>query len=206
MNMLLPTLKRLRFFGRNKNLAIYLTKWRTSPLTYTPSQAKEAGWKHDTYEELVCDDRTGHLFQRAGELLRTYQFYPHTIMSHASDFSAENRSAQVGDRICQRIKLFHPFGLPILDVLTMNEVTHITDEPTCQGMGYTSTAKHDEVGFWSARIEWRTNKQLVLVIESVSRPAKHMPAFLHPLTRTIQLRAHRQGIQTFKQRVCQEYK
>lgn len=203
--MMSSTYPRMRFFGRDKNLAHYLTAWRDSPLTYTLEQANQAGWKRDYYEEQICVDSTGRLFQRAADLLKQYAFYPASVMSHHADFAQANRSAQVNDRVCQRIKVLNLAGLPLLDILTMNEITQIINEPTKQGLGYTSTTAHDEVGHWSAWVEWRDKKQVVLIVESISRSAAHVPIALRPLTRRIQLRAHKLGIQAFKQRIFREY-
>jgi uncharacterized protein (UPF0548 family) len=120
-----------------------------------------------------------------------YRFYPPDVMMHTSDFDQQRRRMKTGDHIVQRIRI-----LPGLDVLTMNEVMRMTDESRSAGFAYATTAKHDEVGQWSADVTLDDAGALHLRIHSVGKA--NLPFFMKPFARWIQLRAHRRGIAAFK--------
>lgn len=113
-------------------------------------------------------------------------------MVHVSDFSRENRRMRAGDRIVQRIRAVRG----VADVLTMNEVVSVTYARRCSGFAYATTTKHDEIGQWSAQVQWRDDDSLWLVIDSYGWP--NVPPFLQAAARRTQLRAHRRGIENFK--------
>jgi uncharacterized protein (UPF0548 family) len=130
-----------------------------------------------------------------------YHFYPETLMHHVSDFSRENRWLRVGDRLVQRIHGFRPFGIPILDGITMNEIYAVIDEPRRKGFTYVTTQAHSERGEWSPTVEWRASGDLYLTIHVLSRLAYDVPAWQLRRIRKLQTGAHRQGIEAFKRRV-----
>jgi hypothetical protein len=183
------------------NDARYLDLWRNAPLTYTPGQPIDATWHIDHHEDVIAPDCTPELFERAGDLLLRYQFYPPSLMHHVSDFSRENRHMRPGDRIVQRIHGFPVFGFPLVDGITMNEVIKVIDEPRRKGFTYVTTAAHVELGEWSAQVEWRDDGALVLTIDATARLAYHMPRIMIPHARKRQLRAHDLGMEAFKNAV-----
>lgn len=183
-------LSRLSLFGNAAQDSRLLADWRTVPLTYSAGQAVR-GAHIDHHEQQLAAAAGLALFQRAADHLLRYHFYPPDVMLHTSDFGLQQRHMRVGDRIVQRIR-----AVPGLDVLTMNEVTAVNDEPHYAGFTYTTTARHDEIGQWSAQVDWRDDNALVLTIDSVGRAA--VPAVLMPIARYIQLRAHRRGIAHFR--------
>lgn len=179
----------------------YLDIWNNAPLSYRHGQPVDSGWRVDAYELSLGKDENGRLFRKAADLLMRYQFYPHDVMSHVSDFGVWDRWAQVGDRIVQRIHLFSLFGLPILDVIAMNEVRHVITEPRRYGLTYVTVDTHVQQGEWSACIQWRDDNHLILTIKSISKPTPEEPARNYRFMRSLQKSAHQRGLQHFKQAV-----
>ncbi len=186
------------WFGKGRqNDAQLLQEWRTAPLTYTPEQDLDENWNVDRYEVILGQDASGNLFRRAAQLTLRNQFYPPEVMSSVSDFGLVGRSVQPGDRVVQRIRIFQYRGIPILEVLTMNEITHVVDEPRQAGFTYTTTTAHSEIGEWSPLVEWRENGEVALVINVVSRSYPGSSSFSRRFTRRMQLRAHKLSIENF---------
>lgn len=182
--------------GRSKD-AQYLSLWRNATLTYTPDQEIDHNWNVDRYDIILGQDGSGALFERAAQLTQNNQFYPSRVMKAVSDFSLEDRPVRVGDRVLQRIRLFQYNTLPILEVLTMNEITEVINEPRRAGFTYTTTTRHSEIGEWSPHVEWRPDGEVVLIIEVVSRARPGTSALARRFTRQMQLRAHRLSIENF---------
>lgn len=186
------------WFGRgSQNDARFLQDWRSAPLTYSPEQDLDENWFVDRYEAILGVDPSGALFRRAAQLALHNQFYPPQVMTTVSDFNLVGRSVQIGDRILQRIRVLLYHGRPIMEVLTMNEITQVIDEPRRAGFTYTTTSAHSEIGEWSPTVEWRENGEVALVIGVVSRSRPGASLFSRRLTRQMQLRAHRLSIQNF---------
>jgi uncharacterized protein (UPF0548 family) len=121
-------------------------------------------------------------------------FYPNDIMEHTSDFSVHDRRMRAGDRIVQRIRVPGLRGL--VNVLTMNEVVGVIDEPRCASFAYATTAQHDEIGQWSARLDWPDDRSLWLTVHSYGWPS--VPWFMRAWGRRFQLHAHQRGITNFR--------
>ncbi|MBK8904704.1 MAG: DUF1990 family protein [Anaerolineaceae bacterium] len=177
----------------------YLDIWNGTALSYQPGQPIDASWHVDSYELLLGTDEEGRLFRKAADLLMRYQFYPHDVLSHVSDFGLWNRWAQVGDRIVQRIHLFSLFGKPVVDVIAMNEVRQVITEPRRYGFTYVTVETHVEQGEWTACLEWDPDNQLRLAVHTISRPSPEEPARNYSFMRTLQKSAHQRGLQHFKQ-------
>lgn len=184
-----------------KNDDHLLDEWHSAPLTYKPGQTLDSSWHTDHHEEIITPSATPEQFARARDLLLRYQFYPLSLMHHVSDFSRANRLMRPGDRIVQRIHGFRILSVPAVDCITMNEVTDVIDEPRRAGFTYITTAAHVEMGEWSARIDWKLDGALILTIDATSRLAYHMSQAFAARSRKLQLRAHHQGIESFKQAV-----
>ncbi len=182
----------------------YLQTWREAPLTYSSDQEIDFNWNVDRYEIILGKDNSGQLFQRAAELTLHNQFYPAEVMSTVSDFSRENRKVRPGDRVVQRISLLEYKGIPILDVLTMNEISEVIQEPRRAGFTYITTAAHSEIGEWSPLVEWRDNGEVVLVIDVISRIRPGVSSLARRFARRMQLRAHKLSIQNFLARLSRE--
>lgn len=186
------------WFGRGQQQdGQYLQAWRDAPVTYVAEEATGANWSADRYEVILGKDSTGSLFQRAAELTLHNRFYPREVMAAVSDFSQEDRTVRPGDRVLQRIPVLVYEGQPVVEILTLNAVCEVIQEPRRAGFTYVTTAAHSEVGEWSPRVEWRENNEVALVIEIVSRPRPGLPAFIQQFTRQMQLRAHKLSIQNF---------
>jgi uncharacterized protein (UPF0548 family) len=186
------------WFGRDQEKdAQYLQKWRSAPLTYSPDQEINENWNIDRYEIILGQDPSGDLFQRAARLTLRNQFYPPEVMTTVSDFSSSGRSVQPGDRVVQRIRIFQYRGRPILEVMTMNEITEVIQEPRRTGFTYTTTSAHAEIGEWSPIVEWRENGEVALVISVVSRARPGASRYSRVFSRKIQLRAHKLSIRNF---------
>ena len=179
----------------------YLDIWNNMALSYQPGQPLDASWHEDNYELVLGMDEDGRLFRKAADHLMRYQFYPHDVLSHTSDFSLWNRWAQVGDRIVQRIHLFSLLGKPILDVIAMNEVRQVITEPRRYGFTYVTVATHVEQGEWTACLEWDPDNQLRLTVHAISRPAPDEPSRNYSFMRALQKSAHQRGLQYFKQTI-----
>lgn len=179
----------------------YLDVWNEAPRSYQPGQPIDASWHVDSYELSLGMDEDGRLFKKASDRLMRYQFYPHHVMSHVSDFGLWNRWVQAGDRIVQRIHLFSLFGKHILDVVGMTEVSQVILEPRRYGFTYVTVDTHIEQGEWSACLEWREDNELILTVKAISRPRPQEPARNYTFMRTVQKTAHQRGLAHFKQSV-----
>lgn len=188
----------LYWFQRGDKDADYLTLWKDQPLAYTTGQELGADWYKDSYEEVIGVDTNGALFERAGDRLLRYNFYPATVMAYVSPFSLENRLMKQGDRLIQRVHVFRIGDQPIIDVVTMNEITSVVDEPRKKGFTYITTASHSEQGEWSAMVEWREDNTLVLKVTAISRLDPKEPPLIRPFVRFLQKRAHHLGIANFR--------
>lgn len=196
--MTLPSRAVSSWFGNRKNDIVSLEQWRNAPLTYTPDQETNGEWNVDRYEVILGVDRSGELFQRAGLLTLRNRFYPKQVMATTSDYEIENRPVRKGDRVLQRIHILQPWGRSLFDVLTVNEITEVIDEPRHKGFTYTTTTVHSEIGEWSPSVVWRENGEVALIIEVVSRNRPGASRFAQRLTRWLQLRAHRLSIENFR--------
>jgi uncharacterized protein (UPF0548 family) len=177
----------------------YLDVWNKAPLSYRRGQPIDESWDVDTYKLSLGWDKDGRLFRKAADLLMRYQFYPHDVMSHVSDFGLWNRWAQIGDRIVQRIHLFSLFGKPILDVIAMNEVRQVLMEPRRYGFTYVTVQTHVQQGEWTGCIEWHEDDELSLTINSISKPTPEEPVRNYRFMRSLQKSAHQRGLAHFKQ-------
>jgi len=195
---------KLILLGRNRHLdGQYLDKWRHIPLTYTSGQPVDDRFREDHYEILLFPAASSFSFHHAVNHLLRYHFYPPSVMSHVSDFSVQDRHMQPGDRIIQRIRQPFPFGLTIIEGLTMNEISDVIDEPRRAGFTYVTTAAHEEIGEWSARLEWRSDDTLMLIVHAISRTSERIPSWTMPVVRYMQKRAHHLGIAYFQTLVSQ---
>lgn len=200
MNNILTTAK-LNWFNDGCCDVIYLDLWDKAQLNFHPELPDDQSWHYDHYEHQIGYDPTGELFQTAADHLLNYHFYPTTIISPTSDFSLNNRRARLGDRIIQRIHIFQLFGFPILDVVTMTEVTQLLDSPRQAMFGYTTVDTHVEQGQWCASVEWQNDDVVTLSINAISRPVRTEPRRNYGYMRSLQKHAHRQGIDYFMTRV-----
>jgi hypothetical protein len=117
-------------FGIGKqNDAQLLLRWKEAPLTCPPDPELDEHWNMDRYETILGQDASGALFRRASRLVLRNQFYPSEVMTSVSDFLQEERDVQQGDRVIQRIRLFQYNTMPILEALSMNQVTSVINEP-----------------------------------------------------------------------------
>jgi uncharacterized protein (UPF0548 family) len=196
--MNIPSSSVSSWFGSPKNDQSYLEQWHNVPLTYSPGQTIDENWHIDRYEILLGSDSSGDLFRRAAQMTLRNRFYPTQVMVNTSDFGLENRAVQVGDRVLQRIRILMFASLPILETLTLNEITEVIDEPRHKGFTYITTAVHSEMGEWSPSVHWRENGEVVLVIEVVSRTRPGSSRLAERITRWLQLRAHRLSIHNFR--------
>lgn len=200
--MVYPVDALVRWFGAGlEQDAQVLTAWHDAPLTYDSEQEIGPAYNLDRYEVVLGQDSTGELFDRAARLTLHNQFYPRDVMVSVSDYGLENRTVQPGDRVLQRILVLQFRGLPILEMLTMNEITQVIDKPRRAGFTYTTTAAHAEVGEWSPLVEWRENGEVVLVISVISRARPGSPAWARSLSRRLQLRAHHISIKNIQARL-----
>lgn len=193
----LITRAELSWFRAGHDDARYLARWRTVPLAYQPGR-DVTGWARHHYEVPLGSDPDGARFACFADSLLRYHFYPHDVMRHTSDFGSQGRHLRVGDRIVQRIPVITIFGLPGVDVITMNEITEVREGARWAGFTYITTQAHSEEGEWSVDLAWRDDAALWLTMDAVSRPAAREPRLIHPLMRYMQRRSHRRGIETFR--------
>lgn len=198
----LITRAELSWFSAGRDDAHYLTRWQDMPLAYRRGQPIE-GWARHHYEERIGSDGNGTRFACLADALLRYQFYPRDVMRHTSDFGMAGRQMRVGDRIVQRIPVITIFGLPGVDVMTMNQITDVRRGQRCAGFSYITTQAHSEEGEWSVDLVWRADGTLWLTMDAISRPAPREPRLIYPLMRHMQRRAHRRGIANFRV-LCRE--
>jgi uncharacterized protein (UPF0548 family) len=208
LNLLTPTRLHL-WTERNVDDAALLDTWRQEPLTFQPEMAKNGAWHVDLHERTIARQADEERFQQARDLLLRYRFYPPHILTHVGDYDGEERLIQVGDRVVQRFHLAGlALGLPglfdrsFVDVVAMNEIVAVVDEPRRCGFTYVTTARHREVGAWTATVTWTAAADLRLNIRSISRPAPDEPRRNHRLMRWLQLKAHRLGMGHFERLVA----
>lgn len=186
------------WFGRGQQDDLkYLQEWRSALLTYSINDDLDSNWNIDRYDIILGRDSSGTLFQDAAELTLHNCFYPPEVLQATSDYDIEHRTVRSGDHIVQRIHVLQIAGKPLLDMLTMNRITEVFQEPRRVGFTYTTTTAHIEVGEWSPRVEWRENNDVALVIEVASRIRPGTSAFARSLTRRMQLRGHKLSICNF---------
>jgi uncharacterized protein (UPF0548 family) len=193
----LITRAELSWFSAGREDARYLTRWRDVPLAYRHGQ-DVTRWARHHYEQQIGSDDDGARFACLADALLRYHFYPRDVMRHTSDFGLEGRQMRVGDRLVQRIPVITLFGLPGVDVMTMNEITDVRMGERCAGFSYITTQMHSEEGEWSVDLEWRADGALWLTMDAVSRPSPREPRLIHPLMRFMQRRSHRRGIEAFR--------
>jgi uncharacterized protein (UPF0548 family) len=179
----------------------YLDEWQNAPLSFTPGQVTDSNWYSDSYEQVILSQANSRSFQKAADLLLRYQFYPGYILSFTSDFKREQRRLRVGDRIVQRIHLLQLSGRPILDVVSMTEVSEVLNEPRRAGFSYVTVSPHVVQGQWQAAVVWDKSGTLRLTVDSILRPDPVEPASNRSLIRYYQRKAHRQGLSHFTQLV-----
>jgi hypothetical protein len=186
--------------GTGKPDEKYLEQWRDAPLTYECGQKVDESWHidHDEYVFGGGEKTYEELFKGAADLILRYEFYPPSLMTHVSDFSRENRRMRVGDYIVQRIRT----GVPLIEVLTLNEVVEVIDRPSRAGFTYVATAAHSEMGEFSVLVERRSD-HLHLTLKTISRTRPEFPFFLRGYARRLQKSAHKQGLLCFTQRVLE---
>lgn len=189
------------WFPRAPEDGRYLRLWREAPLTYQTGQALDMTWNVDDYSVTLGTDSAPHLFDRAANALMRYHFYPADVMRAISDFQLERRWLRPGDRIVQRLHIFRLLDLPLLDVVTMNEITSVVNEDRRKGFTCATTECHAEQGEWSAWIDWHTFGEVILTMHAVSRPGPRLPIWTHGLARHLQLRAHQRGLANFHRMV-----
>lgn len=190
--------------GREQDAKL-LQDWRSSPVTYQPGQETGPEWFADRYEIDLGYDTSGKLFERASRLVLNNRFYPPEVMANTSDFGQEKRPVRPGDRVLQRIRIFQMRSAPVLEVLTMNEITEVIQEPRRAGFTYTTTTAHSELGEWAPTVEWREDGRVVLVIDVVSRARPGASKWARRFGRGLQLRAHKLSIENFLAQVRGDY-
>ncbi len=193
----LITRAELSWFSAGRDDARYLARWRDVPLAYRRGQ-DVTGWARHHYEECLGSDDDGTRFACLADALLRYRFYPRDVMRHTSDFGIAGRRLRVGDRLVQRIPVITIFGLPGVDVMTMNEIVEVRQDDRRAGFTYITTQAHSEEGEWSVDLVRRADGTLWLTMDAVSRPSPREPRLIHPLMRYMQRRSHRRGIETFR--------
>ncbi len=182
----------------------YLDEWHHIPVNYFPKKTDTTEWHHDFHEVVIGHDEDGRLFQHAADQLMRYHFYPLDLVEHVSTFSLDERWAEVGDRIVQRIHLLGKGknGRSLLDVISMTEISETVTESNRCGFTYITVATHVEQGEWGVYIERRPNNDLVLTLRATSRPIPQEPQRNYPFMRALQKRAHQLGIRQFQATVA----
>ena len=182
----------------------YLDLWNDVPLNYKPGQPTDKNWYHDRLEKHLGTDASGKLFQTAVSLLKQYEFYPKDIVSVFGDHNVYRRHIEVGDRIVHRVHVFQLRGWNILDAIAMTEVVNVINEPRSYGITYATVDTHVEQGEWTAVIKWKNNNDVVLEINSLSRPVPHEPTRNYKFMRNLQKQAQLKGLAHFASRVNEE--
>ena len=183
----------LQWFPKPQDLGKYLDQIGQPENNFDPEQPIDNTWHVDQHEMPLGADKDG-LFDRAVQHLLRYRFYPPSVLHHTSDFAREDRILRYGDRIVQQIHI-----LPgLLDVLTMNRITATLAEPNRIGFTYTTTEHHLEMGEWTATVIRKRDGQVVIAMHAVSKSGPKMPWWARPFARALQLRAHRLGVDHFK--------
>lgn len=200
---------KVTWFGKPDNDAKYLDLWRDVPAAEgvpdDPDEFQYSGWHTDEYRRvLAVNDHNHAIFAYAADLLLRYKFYPPEMIYSTSDFGIEDRHMRPGDRIVQRIPVWHMGDVRVVDVLAMNVVLDVIDEPNRIGFVVATTQEHSERGVWKSWVQCYDNGMLTLNIRAVARPAHRERRFMHPYMRYRQLKAHKVGIEQFMQRVCDE--
>lgn len=175
----------------------YLDEWSKEPLSFHRDAVSGSDWVNDAYEQRIGPDKTGQLFKLASTLLLTYRFYPKNMMSHTSDFGLNDRLATIGDRIVQRIHVLRLLKQPLLDVIGLTEVTHVTNTARCASLTYATVRPHAVEGEWSAIVERRDDETLWLTVKATSRPKPSEPRRNHAYLRAFQKYAHEEGMRHF---------
>jgi uncharacterized protein (UPF0548 family) len=158
-----------------------LRERRALPMNYAHADG-EAGMTAHTADVVIGHDPTGALFERAGDLLLRCKHYPDDVISNISDFELDGRHARPGDRIVVRLHLWHLFGVPVLYMRALVEVTAVEDGPRIKRLAYCTTPWHVACGGCNASVVWRDDDVVVFRLRSVERPMLPILRFA-PVTR-----------------------
>jgi uncharacterized protein (UPF0548 family) len=192
------------WFGRGRGQDVrLLDEWRDAPVNYTPGRSLDRFWNTDHYNVALGTDSPGNLFQRAALLVMRNRFYPRSVMDFIGDFSLADRVVQKGDRVVQRVRVITLAGIPILEAITLNEITHVIDETDRKGFTYSTTQVHSEIGEWSPCVERHPDGSVRLRIDVISRVRPEISPRGRSFTRRLQLRAHRLSIEHFRRLLSQ---
>jgi uncharacterized protein (UPF0548 family) len=198
--MTIPTASVSVWFGRGRGQdARFLTEWRAAAVNYSAGSSLDRFWNTDHYDIVLGNDENGDLFKRASDLLMHNRFYPPSVMEFTGDFSLANRPVQAGDRVVQRVRILTIIGFPILEILTMNEISRVIDEVDRKGFTYVTTLVHSEIGEWSPGVERHSDGTVHLRIDVISRARPEMSPRSRAFARRLQLRAHHLSIENFRQ-------
>jgi uncharacterized protein (UPF0548 family) len=190
---IVPRLEWLPFLSRRDDVR-WIRAWEWAEDTYARGdETMGRGWHDDRYTRLIATGANRDLFERAGERLLRYDFYPHTLIEHSSRAAQANRSLRLNDRIVQRIHVVP--GL--LDAVTATRVSDVIREPRRLGLAYVTTEAHFEIGEWWCWVEWQPAATLTVNLRSISRPGPRLPRWQRPFARRLQLRAHAAGLARF---------
>lgn len=200
--MILTTIASLSWFNDGCCDVKYLDLWQDVTLNFSAAEAKGPEWHHDQYEHTLGQDKSGVLFDAAVDHLLRYHFYPDNVMQHYGTFSLDERPMQVGDRIVQRVHVLQLFNRPVVDAVTMTEVTAVINEPRRCGFTYATTTAHPQQGAWTAVVQWQHDNRVTLSISAISRPRTEEPERNYAWMRRLQKRAHRLGIDHFTRLVA----
>ncbi|KAA3655069.1 MAG: DUF1990 family protein [Chloroflexi bacterium] len=179
----------------------YLDMWNDMQLNYVPGQKTDGNWYSDHFEHRIGHDPEGKLYKTAVALLQQYEFYPKDSIAVVGDHNVYRRQIEVGDRIVHRVHVFQFRGHPILDAIAMTEITKVVNEPRRYGITYATVDKHVEQGEWTAMVTWQQNNDVVLTIDSLSRPVPNEPVRNYNFLRSLQKNAQRRGVEHFTERV-----
>ena len=179
----------------------YLDLWDKAPVSYVPGQPIDESWQQDNYDILLTYDADGRIFQRATNHLFHYHFYPPDLLTQTSDFSLENRTMRVGDRVIQRMHILSLRRYPILDLIGITEIYNLINEPRRCGFTHVTVNPHIAEGEWTAQVTWHKNGNLFLNVSVISRPVPQEPPCNHKLIRARQLAMHQRSIAHFREQL-----
>jgi hypothetical protein len=191
-------------FNATATTALGLVAWMFAPMAGisagTPRADLQAATRDVDPSKAIFVDRrefdlgpaAGGRFERIGEELVAYRFYPAEVMRVGAAFIDEGRPARVGDRIGMHLQVpLFPGFLPAQFRAT-TEINQVEQGSGRYLFGYLTTTAHYGKGAWWGEVE-RRGDRVVLLLQSRMTPTHPLALMGLPLYRWFQKRAHAAG-------------
>ena len=159
-----------------------LSKYSNNCTFFNPDIPIDDTWNVDNYECVITEVPDEPLFTKATEVIMRYQFYPDERIAVYGDFVHENKKAQPGNVILEKLMLITDW----VAVYNLMVITSFIIEPSRMGITVFSTNLSFYDGEFTAVLTRNTTGKVSFFFHRISKLNKQLPAVLHPYIRTWQ--------------------